>query len=303
MYQMESYLKKCMLCPRRCGADRENGKKGYCGAGLQPRAARAALHYWEEPCISGSSGSGAVFFSRCNLSCLFCQNYKISQEGFGKDITITDLGRIFVHLQEQGANNINLVSATQYIPQTAEAIRFARANGLTLPVVYNSNAYECIEALRLLDGLVDVYLPDLKYADNKYSLRYSNAPDYFYHATRAILEMYRQTGNPSYDANGMIQKGMIIRHLLLPGLQEDSKKVLRWIREKLPVEVPVSLMAQYTPLFRAKSCRELNRRITKREYEEILDYFFEIGLENGYVQERSSAKEEYTPEFDLSGIG
>lgn len=300
---MESYLKKCMLCPRRCGADRENGKKGYCGAGLQPRAARAALHYWEEPCISGSRGSGAVFFSRCNLSCLFCQNYKISQEGFGKDITITDLGRIFVHLQEQGANNINLVSATQYIPQTAEAIRFARANGLTLPVVYNSNAYECIEALRLLDGLVDVYLPDLKYADNKYSLRYSNAPDYFYHATRAILEMYRQTGNPSYDANGMIQKGMIIRHLLLPGLQEDSKKVLRWIREKLPVEVPVSLMAQYTPLFRAKSCRELNRRITKREYEEILDYFFEIGLENGYVQERSSAKEEYTPEFDLSGIG
>ncbi len=208
-----------------------------------------------------------------------------------------------MHLQEQGANNINLVSATQYIPQTAEAIRFARANGLTLPVVYNSNAYECIEALRLLDGLVDVYLPDLKYADNKYSLRYSNAPDYFYHATRAILEMYRQTGNPSYDANGMIQKGMIIRHLLLPGLQEDSKKVLRWIREKLPVEVPVSLMAQYTPLFRAKSCRELNRRITKREYEEILDYFFEIGLENGYVQERSSAKEEYTPEFDLSGIG
>jgi len=300
---MESYLKKCMLCPRRCGADRENGKKGYCGAGLQPRAARAALHYWEEPCISGSRGSGAVFFSRCNLSCLFCQNYKISQEGFGKDITITDLGRIFVHLQEQGANNINLVSATQYIPQTAEAIRFARANGLTLPVVYNSNAYECIEALRLLDGLVDVYLPDLKYADNKYSLRYSNAPDYFYHATRAILEMYRQTGNPSYDANGMIQKGMIIRHLLLPGLQEDSKKVLRWIRENLPVEVPVSLMAQYTPLFRAKSCRELNRRITKREYEEILDYFFEIGLENGYVQERSSAKEEYTPEFDLSGIG
>ena len=299
---MESYLKKCMLCPRRCGADRENGKKGYCGAGLQPRAARAALHYWEEPCISGSRGSGAVFFSRCNLSCLFCQNYKISQEGFGKDITITDLGRIFVHLQEQGANNINLVSATQYIPQTAEAIRFARANGLTLPVVYNSNAYECIEALRLLDGLVDVYLPDLKYADNKYSLRYSNAPDYFYHATRAILEMYRQTGNPSYDANGMIQKGMIIRHLLLPGLQEDSKKVLRWIREKLPVEVPVSLMAQYTPLFRAKSCRELNRRITKREYEGMIDYFFEIGLQNGYVQERSSAKEEYTPEFDLSGI-
>ncbi len=302
MYQTKSYLKKCMLCPRRCGADRQNGEKGYCGAGLQPRAARAALYYWEEPCISGSKGSGAVFFSRCNLSCLFCQNYKISQEGFGKEISITDLGKIFLHLQDQGASNINLVSATQYIPQTAEAIRFARANGLTLPIVYNSNAYESIEALKLLDGLVDVYLPDLKYADNKYSLKYSNAPDYFYHATRAILEMYRQTGNPSYDTNGMIQKGMLIRHLLLPGLQEDSKKILRWIRENLPVEVPVSLMAQYTPLFRAKSCRELNRRITKREYEGMIDYFFEIGLQNGYVQERSSAKEEYTPEFDLSGI-
>ena len=302
MNATESYLKECTLCPRRCGVDRLSGEKGYCGAGLRPKAALAALHYWEEPCISGSKGSGAVFLSHCNLSCIFCQNYKISQEGFGKEITAANLGRILIRLQEKGANNINLVSATQYIPQTAEAIFWARQNGLTLPVVYNSNAYESIEALRSLDGLIDIYLPDLKYADNSFSLLYSNAPDYFFHASQAILEMHRQVGNPSYDKDGIIRKGLIIRHLLLPGLKEDSKKILRWIKENLPIEVPVSLMAQYTPLFHAQSRKELNRRITEREYEEMIDYFFEIGLENGYVQERSSTESKYTPEFDLSGI-
>jgi putative pyruvate formate lyase activating enzyme len=298
----DTYLKECRLCPRKCGADRLNGETGYCEAGLKPRAALAALHFWEEPCISGENGSGAVFFSQCNLSCLFCQNYKISQEGFGRDIPVKELAEIFLWLQEKGANNINLVSATSYIPQAADAIQLARQNGLALPIVYNSNAYESVEALSLLDGLVDIYLPDLKYADNRYAMSYSKAPDYFLHATGAILEMYRQTGKPVYNEDGIMQKGLIIRHLLLPGLKEDSKKVLLWIKEKLPIEIPVSLMTQYTPVYRALSCKELNRRITRREYEEMMDYFFEIGLENGYIQERSSADSKYTPEFDLSGI-
>lgn len=298
----EITLKECKLCPRRCGVDRLNGKTGYCGAGLQPKVALAALHFWEEPCISGESGSGAVFFSQCNLSCMFCQNYKISQDGFGKEISVEKLARIFLQLQGKGANNINLVSATPYIPQTADAILLARQNGLSIPIVYNSNAYESIEALSLLDGLVDIYLPDLKYKDDRYAMRYSDAPEYFLHATAAILEMYRQTGKPVYNEHGIMQKGLIIRHLLLPGLKEDSKKVLLWIKENLPTEVLVSLMTQYTPMYRALSCKELNRRITKREYGEMLDYFFEIGLENGYIQERSSAQSKYTPEFDLSGI-
>ncbi|MBE3101759.1 MAG: radical SAM protein [Firmicutes bacterium] len=298
----EKYLKKCYLCPHKCGINRINGEKGICGAGLLPKVALASLHFWEEPCISGTAGSGAVFFSHCNLSCVFCQNYKISQEGFGKEISIEQLSKVFLNLQEKGASNINLVSATQYIPQVAEALLSAKKIGLTLPIIYNSNGYETIEALQLLYELIDVYLPDLKYESDYYSLVYSAAPDYFKCATSAILEMYRQVGNPVFNSDDLIQKGLIIRHLILPGLQDDSKKVLDWIRNHISIEVPISIMAQYTPVFKAESIKELNRRITKREYENIIDYFFEIGLETGYVQERSSASSKYTPVFNLGGI-
>lgn len=291
-----------MLCPRKCGADRLHGNKGWCRAPLQPKTARAALHFWEEPCISGTAGSGAVFFSNCNLACAFCQNYKISHEGFGKEISIEDLSDIFIDLQNQGALNINLVSATQYIPQVAEAIILAKSKGLSIPVVYNSNAYETVGALRLLEGLVDIYLPDLKYADDKYAVLYSSAPNYFTNACAAILEMHRQVGSPVFDENGVIKKGLIVRHLILPGLKEDSKRILLWIRENLPDDVHISLMSQYTPVYKANEIKQLNRRLTTMEYNKVIDYFFEIGLKNGFMQERSSADCEFTPDFDLTGI-
>lgn len=302
MNLIEQNLISCNLCPNICGVDRINGEIGICNAGHLPKVSKACLHFWEEPCISGESGSGTVFFSHCNLSCKFCQNYKISHEGYGKEISIERLAEIFLNLQVKGALNINLVSATQFIPQAAEALRLAKKNGLTIPIVYNSNGYDSVEALKLLDGLIDVYLPDLKYYDNEYSTKYSSAPYYFKYATQAILEMYRQVGAPMYNEDGIIQRGLIIRHLLLSGLVEDSKKVLKWIKNNLPIEIPISLMAQYTPVYKANTIENLDRKITEKEYNKIIDYFFDIGLENGFVQDHESATSDYTPDFDLTGI-
>lgn len=301
MNLVERYLHKCTICPNTCEIDRFNGEIGICHAGLQPKIARASLHFGEEPCISGDAGSGTVFFSNCNLNCLFCQNYKISHEGYGQEVSIDELSQIYLNLQSQGALNINLVSATQYIPQVAESLIIAKDKGLNIPIIYNSNGYESIEGLRILEGLIDVYLPDLKYYDNKYAVEYSAAPSYFDNATAAILEMFRQVGIPIYN-DGIIKKGLIIRHLLLPGLSIDSKRILRWIKDNLPIEIPVSLMAQYTPVYRPEFIEKLNRRITKKEYNKAIDYFFEIGLENGFIQEHSSATSDYTPIFDLSGV-
>ena len=298
----EEFLTNCRICPNECGVNRLEGNISVCNAGVLPKVAKASLHYWEEPCISGEKGSGAVFFSNCNLACAFCQNYKISHEGFGKEISIEELSQVFLNLQNQGALNINLVSATQYIPQVAEALKISKENGLTIPVIYNSNGYESLEGLKILYGLIDVYLPDLKYFDNKYAVKYSSANDYFYNTTQAILSMYNQVGVPVYDDDGIIKKGLMIRHLLLPGLKEDSKKVLKWIKDNLPLEIPISLMVQYTPVYKALCMDEINRRITEDEYEEIIDYFFEIGLENGLAQDYSSATTDYTPIFDLTGL-
>ena len=302
MTLIEENLNSCNLCPNMCGVDRIKGEIGICNSGILPKVSMASLHFWEEPCISGELGSGAVFFSNCNLSCVFCQNYKISHEGFGNEVSIEKLSNIFLDLQNQRALNINLVSATQYIPQVAEALLLAKKSGLNIPVVYNTNGYESVEALRILEGLVDVYLPDLKYYNNKYACEYSSAPDYFTHATKAILEMYTQVGIPRYNDDGIIQKGLIIRHLLLPGMVEDSKKVLRWIKDNLPIEIPISIMAQYTPVYKAKSIKGINRKITEREYTRVIDYFFDIGLENGFVQDYESATSDYTPDFDLTGV-
>jgi putative pyruvate formate lyase activating enzyme len=257
---------------------------------------------WEEPCISGTRGSGTVFFTGCNMKCVFCQNFKISQEGFGKAVTVDELAGIFLRLQDRGVHNINLVTPTIYTLQIAEAVKRAKKGGLEIPVVWNSNAYENAEALKHLSGLVNVYLPDLKYFDDTLALKYSGAPNYFKNATRAIMEMFAQVGEPEFDDEGIIKKGLIIRHLVLPGQKEDSKKILWWISEHLPKGVYISLMSQYFPCYKAESHPEINRMLSEEEYEEVIEYFFELGLENGFVQEEGAASREFVPEFNLEGV-
>jgi putative pyruvate formate lyase activating enzyme len=295
-------LENCRICPRRCGVNRLKGEKGFCGALDKIVVAKAFAHRWEEPCISGHKGSGTVFFSGCNLKCVFCQNYRISQEWFGKAVEEKDLVEIFLNLQAKGVHNINLVTPTIYTPQLASALEKAKDKGLTVPVVWNSNAYENPEMLQMLEGLVDVYLPDLKYCDETPARKYSNAPDYFRCATKAILEMYRQVGEPVFDEKGIIKRGLIIRHLVLPGLKEDSKKVLGFIKSNLPSGVYVSLMGQYMPCFRTGEFPEINRPLSKEEYEEVIEYFFELGLENGFAQEEGADSPKYVPDFDLEGV-
>lgn len=289
----------CAICPRKCCADREK-PGGFCGTGENPVVARAFLHMWEEPCISGTRGSGTVFFSGCNLKCVYCQNYRISHENFGRELTVEQLAAVFLSLQKKGAHNINLVTPSHYTERIREAVR--TAEGLKLPVIYNSSGYDSREGLAAMEGTADVYLPDLKYFNSDISERYSGAPDYFENASRAVLEMYRQVGAPQFDGDGLITRGLIIRHLILPGLSSESVGILKWIRENLPGDIYISLMSQYTPYYRASEYPEINRRIIRREYEKVLDCFYRLGFEHGYVQERDSACEEYIPEFNLEGL-
>ena len=293
-------LTDCTLCPRECHANRTAGP-GYCGGAAKVKVARAALHKWEEPCISGEEGSGTIFFSGCSLGCCFCQNYKISAQNFGKEISVEELSQLFLKMQRQGASNINLVSAAHNVPWVIQALKRVKG-GLHIPVVYNSGGYEKVETLRQLEGYVDVYLPDLKFVDSARSARYCQAPDYFQVASKAILEMYRQVGKVELDERGMIQKGMIIRHLVLPKGRFDSQAVLEWIKQALPVEeVLVSIMSQYTPFYHSAEYPELGRRISTFEYNYVVDCALDLGIQ-GFMQEKSSAKEEYTPEFNLQGI-
>ncbi|GLI50710.1 radical SAM protein [Tepidanaerobacter syntrophicus] len=294
----KNILKECKLCPFCCGVDRTKGQKGVCKAPGNAVVSKYFVHKWEEPCISGENGSGTVFFTHCNLKCVFCQNFKISQEGAGREVSITDLAEIFLELQQNGVNNINLVTPTIYSVQIIESVKFAKEKGLALPIVWNSNAYERVETLKMLTGLVDVYLPDLKYFSDDLALKYSAAPGYFDIATQAILEMFSQVGEPVFDGNGIIKKGLVIRHLVLPGHVEDSKKVLQWISANLPKGVYVSIMSQYAPYYKAKNYPEINKTLSKKEYDEVIDYFFELGLENGYIQEEGAASDEYVPDFD-----
>lgn len=290
---------KCELCPRKCNTDRSE-KHGFCRAGAELTAARAGLHFWEEPCISGTGGSGAVFFSGCNLGCIFCQNAGISRGGAGKEISVTRLREIFDELIYQGADNINLVTPTHFSDLIAEALA---AEKLPVPVVYNTGAYEETDALKRLEGLVDIYLPDYKYADSTLAARFSSAEDYPEKAWTAIEEMYRQTGEYEFDEDGMLKKGMIIRHLVLPGHIKNTLDVIDKVSGRFTdSEVLFSLMSQYTPPKVKLPYEELNRRLTREEYDSAVDYLYLCGIENGYVQELSSAKEEYTPDFDLSGI-
>lgn len=296
-------MEKCELCPRKCGVDR-SVSRGYCGMGDQLTAAKAMLHYWEEPCVSGERGSGAVFFSGCVLKCVFCQNYDISAEQKGKIISAERLVKIFLELQQQGAHNINLVNPTHFVPQIINAVQTARDRGLSLPIVYNSGGYERVETLRMLDGIVDIYLPDVKYFDNGLAKALSDAPDYFETAMSALSEMIRQTGKPQLDPNGIMRRGTIVRHLVLPGQYKDSIEIIKRVGERFGGDILFSLMSQYTPFGKVKTDKrfeKFNRRITTFEYRKALDAVYETGM-NGYMQEKSSAKEEYTPEFDFSGL-
>lgn len=291
----------CSLCPRNCQVNRTSSL-GFCQSSSQIKAARAALHYWEEPCISGTKGSGAVFFSGCTLRCCFCQNYTISSNGYGKSISENELAQIFLNLQEKGAHNINLVTATQYIPSILNALDQVKEQ-LRIPVVYNSSGYEKVETIRLLKDYVDIYLPDLKYFSHTLSKKYSKAEDYFAVASRAISLMIEQTGAPVFDSDGILQKGVIIRHLVLPGCRKDSITLLHWLKENLPENhYLISLLSQYTPFYKSNEYPELNRRITTYEYESVLKEAISLGLVDGFMQKKSSAKEEYTPPFDLEGL-
>lgn len=297
---MDYDLTECRLCPRNCGADRTTGI-GFCGGGVMARVAKAYLHMWEEPCISGKNGSGTVFFSGCSLKCIFCQNYKISAENFGREVTSQRLGEIFLEQQDRGAHNINLVSPTHYVPQIINALDSVK-DRLRIPVVYNSGGYEKTETLKMLDGYVDIYLPDFKYYDNSIAEKYSAAPDYFETVTSAIDEMFRQVGKYNIGENGLMRKGMIIRHLTLPTHRFDSVKVLEEIKRRYGTEnVLLSLMSQYTPFYESSRYKELTRRISTFEYSFVADKAAELGFD-GFMQEKSSAKEEYTPDFDLSGV-
>ena len=292
-------LNKCNICPNMCNINRNNGEIGRCKSTDKVKIALYSIHNFEEPCISGKNGSGTIFFSNCNLNCVFCQNYEISQLGKGKEYSIDELANIFIEQQEKGVENINLVTPTSYVLQIIEAIKIAKKNGLTIPIIYNTNSYENVETIKLLKGYIDIYLPDLKYADNELGKKYSKANDYFNLATNAIKEMISQVGTPEFDENEIIKKGVIIRHLVLPNNIENSKKVLKWIKENLSNQIYVSVMAQYFPTYKAKEIEELNRKLTKEEWEEIENYIDDLNIENGYIQELGEHEEEYVPNWDI----
>lgn len=338
-------MENCMLCPRECRVNRKKGEMGVCGQTAAIKAARAALHMWEEPCISGQNGSGTVFFSGCNLGCIFCQNHNIATGKAGIEISIERLAEIFLEVQEKGANNINLVTAGHFVPQVVEALKLAKQQGLYLPIVYNTSSYEKVETLRLLEGYVDIYLPDLKYVDSAISSRYSHAADYFTCASAAIAEMVRQVGEPEFvferaagkegssaefladekkkiseQQNNMIfdaaeyqerseagepllmRKGVIVRHLVMPDCVEDSKRVISYLLKTYGGQIFISIMNQYTPLPQCREYPELSRRVTEVEYDAVVDYAIELGIENGFIQEGDVAEESFIPEFDGEGI-
>lgn len=295
-------MSQCTICPRGCMADREAGQTGFCAQTTVIRLARAALHYWEEPCISGKEGSGTVFFSGCNLRCVFCQNSRVASGNIGKEVSKERLSEIFLELQEQGANNINLVTPSHYVPEIREALYSVRGQ-LHIPVVYNSSGYEKPETLRQLTGLVDIYLPDFKYWSAEPAALYSAAPDYREWAMRALEEMTDQVGEPVFDERGMLRRGVIVRHLVLPGHTKDSKDVIRYLYETYGNRIYISILNQYTPMPGVgEQFPELGRKLTGREYESVVDYAISLGVENGFVQEGETAKESFIPGFDFRGV-
>lgn len=295
-------LKNCNLCIRRCNVNRLNNEIGFCKATDKIKIARASLHMWEEPPISGTVGSGTVFFSHCNLKCVFCQNHEISQESFGKEISIQRLSDIFLELQEKKAANINLVTPTHYVPQILESIEIAKSKGLSIPILYNTNSYDSIETIKLLNGYIDVYLPDFKYFNDKYSVKYSSAPRYEENIIPVLKEMYNQVGPVQFNKEGFITKGIIVRHLMLPGLLFDSKKVLDEIYSTFQDDVYISIMNQYTPMYNACNYPEINKTLNPKHYDTLIDYASSIGITNGFIQDSGTNSTAFVPDFNLEGI-
>ncbi len=292
----------CDICPRECHTDRAHGQRGFCRSGAKPVVARVSLHYHEEPCISGTVGSGTVFFGGCNMGCVYCQNQAISRGRGGKAISVERLAAIFLEQQAAGAANLNLVTPSHFTPQIIEGLRLAKKQGLQIPVVWNSSSYEKVEALRLLSGLVDIYLPDFKYLSSDLAALYSQAPDYPTVAGRALAEMFAQRPQPEFDAKGMLLRGCLVRHLLLPGEVEESKRVLEYLFREYGHSIYISIMGQYTPCGDLTRYSQINRRVTQAEYDELVDFAVEMGIENAFVQELTAADEMYIPEFDCRGV-
>lgn len=299
---MCEFSEKCSLCPRMCGTDRAAGQKGFCGGGNLVRVARAALHYWEEPCISGESGSGTVFFSGCTMRCVFCQNKEISRGEAGKEITIERLAEIYLELAAKGANNINLVTPMHYAPQITAALDIARKNGLTLPIVWNTGGWERRESVAAVRDYADIWLSDFKYFDSSLGESLSKAPNYFSVAAAALDQMVKQTCEPVFDENGIMRRGVIVRHLMLPGHLDDTKNVLRFLYENYGDSIWISIMNQYTPMCSDPRFPELSRTVSDEEYNEAIDFACELGIENAFVQEGGTVGESFIPPFDLSGV-
>lgn len=299
---MENLLKNCTLCPRNCGADRTSGKTGYCSADNTIKIAKASLHFWEEPVLSGTSGSGTVFFSGCPLRCIYCQNAKIALLKTGKEISVSRLCDIFFELEEKGAHNINFVTPTHYSTQIIKAIELAKAKNFSLPFVYNTSGYEKCETLKNLSGLIDIYLPDFKYINSKTAQNYSNAPDYPEIAKNAISEMFRQVGKITFSENNMAKSGLICRHLVLPGHIIEAKQIIKYLYTTFKDDIFISIMNQYTPMSDFKSFPNLSRKISEREYKSVTDYAVSLGVKNAFIQYGDTAKESFIPDFDLSGV-
>lgn len=306
-------LNECKLCIRNCKVNRNDNKIGFCKASNKVMIAKASLHLWEEPPISMGKGSGTVFFSHCNFKCVFCQNYNISQDNkmhknscnssvTGKEVSIERLSEIFLELQKKGANNINLVTPTHYVPQIIKAIDIAKSNGLNLPILYNTNSYDSLETIKSLEGYIDVYLPDFKYFDDKYALKYSSAKNYSQNAIKVIDEMIRQVGSPKFDSIGRILKGVIVRHLMLPGLLFDSKKIIDLLYNRYGDNIYISIMNQYVPMFNACKYPEINKPLNPKHYDSLVNYAAELGVKNGFIQEEGSNTDKYTPDFNLEGV-
>lgn len=295
-------LNECTLCNKNCKVNRNDNKAGVCRAFDKIKIAKASLHFWEEPPISKDNGSGAVFFSHCNLKCVFCQNHDISQEFKGLEVSIERLAEIFLELQEKGANNINLVTPTHFVPQIIEALKIAKSEGLTIPILYNTNSYDSVETIKLLNGYIDVYLPDFKYFSDKYALKYSKANNYAENAVKVIDEMLKQVGKPKFDSEGRMIKGVIIRHLMLPGLLFDSKKVIDLIFNRYGHDVYISLMNQYVPMFNACDYPEINKPLNPKHYDSLVNYAVDMGVQNGFIQDEGANTSEYTPLFDFEGV-
>ncbi len=301
--QLKHYYEDCTLCPRCCHVNRLDGQTGYCHMTSELTAARAALHMWEEPCISGEKGSGAVFFSGCGTGCVYCQNHEIASGQSGKIISVSRLSDIFLELQDKGAHNINLVTPDHFAPSIAEALDLARSGGLHLPVICNCSGYMSPETLEIFEGYIDVWLPDFKYCDPEISMRYSHAPDYFETACAAIKEMYRQSGDPVFDDNGMMTRGIIVRHLTLPGHQDDSRRIIDYLYGTYKDHIYISIMNQFTPMpGLLPDYPELNRTVPAKDYDRLVDYAINIGVENGFIQEGETASESFIPPFDNEGI-